>query len=428
MALVTTERFSKISLENTNEPASQVKGSLAIFKDCLYLAVISYDDHKYQDYRRILRYEPTTGSWVEVYKTQIANQKENTTSLNSLKVDSEGEFSNENTVNTHGASHQISSELVVFKGQTDASPTLYVSMLSPASSQFLHSEDGKTFNIVSEIRLENSSSLSLNKFLVFQDQLYALSGVATGDKSTNETETALIYVSDSPSVRERWQKANLPGFGDQNNQAISEVSVFNNCLYAATVNPLRGFQIWKTQANGQTPYVWEQVLVDGAYWHTLNQLVSSMVVFKDNLYIASRPFVFGHNEVNNFYPPASELIRIYPDNSWDLIVGTPRFTPNGLKVPLSGKGSGFDNPYDSTFQCLAVHNGYLYAGTRSEDSFQLWTSEDGQTWEPISLENLGNHFRIALLNAMSTPLGLVLVANTKSYEDKDYRLEIWLGK
>jgi len=65
------------------------------------------------------------------------------------------------------------------------------------------------------------------------------------------------------------------------------MTAFNDCLYAGTGNPSRGFQIWKTEAKGSVPYTLEPVLVVGAYRNNLNEVAISMVAYKDALYIGT---------------------------------------------------------------------------------------------------------------------------------------------
>ena len=73
-----------------------------------------------------------------------------------------------------------------------------------------------------------------------------------------------------------------------------------------------------------------------------------MHVFKGRLYVGTdRP---------------AELLRINPDDTWDLVVGTPRQTPEGVKRPLSGMDVGFDNPLNIHVWRMQSHNGYLFVG------------------------------------------------------------------
>src|SRR5262249_5517247 len=152
------------------------------------------------------------------------------------------------------------------------------------------------------------------------------------------------------------------GFGDPDNQTFFEMADFNGHLYVSTLNPHSGFQVWKTRG-GRKPYRWSRVITNGAFRGNLNEIAISMCVFDGALYVGTAIQHGGYARANAVGPAAPELIRIYPDDSWDLIVGRERWTPVGRKFPLSGRGPGFDNPFNGYFWRMIAHNGWLYLGT-----------------------------------------------------------------
>jgi len=85
------------------------------------------------------------------------------------------------------------------------------------------------------------------------------------------------------------------------------------------------------------------------------------------------------------------LILVRPDNSWDLIMGTTRLTPEGLAVPKSLMGRGFENPtarqINSITRCGKIF--YISLAARAgEDGLlrgEIWTSEDLHCWSKMSL-------------------------------------------
>src|SRR5262249_45422412 len=146
----------------------------------------------------------------------------------------------------------------------------------------------------------------------------------------------------------------------------------------------------------------------------------------------------GRDITNNIGPAASEVIRIYPDDTWDLVVGDPRLTRQGLKIPSSGLGPGFDNPFCGYVWRLRVHDGTLYAGTfdsatylpyidpetwppavrrlfdgalaehflRLRGGCELWRSTDGDHWTPVTRNGFGTPFNWGIRALLSTPHGL----------------------
>ena len=134
--------------------------------------------------------------------------------------------------------------------------------------------------------------------------------------------------------------------------------MFKGFLYATTGftsdqdSTVPGYGVYKTDASGNPPYDWAPVVTEGGYQdHDLFRSPNglSFAEFQDKLFMGSnRP---------------TELIAIHEDDTWDLVVGEPRMTPDGLKFPLSGLGNGFGNWANGHFWRMASHDGQLYVGT-----------------------------------------------------------------
>ena len=127
----------------------------------------------------------------------------------------------------------------------------------------------------------------------------------------------------------------------------------------------------------------------------------------------------------------TELIAIHEDDTWDLVVGEPRMTPDGLKFPLSGLGNGFGNWANGHFWRMASHDGQLYVGTwdwsvgfqdfssgmffdvvdrlfTHHYGFDLFRTDDGIHWTPITQSGLGDPHNTGVRSMESTPDGLFL--------------------
>ena len=248
---------------------------------------------------------------------------------------------------------------------------------------------------------------------------------------------------------------------------------FKGHLYAGTLNVNKGFEIWKTTAEGQPPYKWKKVITQGAYRGRKNQMVMTMLPFKDRLYVGSAIQDGGFDIQNRIGPAGVEIIRINPDDSWELVVGDPRVTPEGLKLPLSGLVAGFGSICAGYLPSMAVHEGRLYAGTadwlcwlqwadrskwpkelsellpdksiqqliHSWGGFDLWRSDDGCRWMPITRNGFSNQYNISARTMASTPYGLAVGAINSFGPDVAVRrmagwnyesnprggLEIWFG-
>lgn len=266
----------------------------------------------------------------------------------------------------------------------------------------------------------------LSKTLASNYRTYILKVAPKTIQYSKEENHPIIYVSLQPEF-DQWQEANLYGFGDVNNQAITEIVILNDSLYAATFNHERGFQIWKTIDLQQIPHHWQLVLSHGAYRYSLNQTVSFMVNFKGEIYLASGIYAPSSHITNTSYPAGFELIRIYENNDWDLIFGMPRLTPQGLKIPLTAQGPGLDDPNNHTVQCLVSHNERLYLGFQKVDGFQLWGTDDGETWQQLPVNELSHYYRVEVLDVLSTSFGLVFAVNVVEPSGIN-QIQIWLGQ
>jgi hypothetical protein len=364
--------------------------------------------------------------------------------------------------------------MAVFRGHSDPAPALYVSCLSSVSrgtgARILRSEDGLGFHPVGEPGLGNTNVATFRSLVAFDDHLFV---APAGEGTTwNVTRAPAILRSGDPA-RGEWTQTCVPGFGDPTNDGIFELEVFDHHLYAGTFNHSLGYQIWKTPATGAAPCRWTKVLERGAYRGSLNEMAMSMCEFNGALYVGSGLQNGGYDRTYRIGPAASELIRIYPDDTWDLVTGTARDTPHGRKLPVSGLGSGFDNFFNGYIWRMVVHDGWLYVGTfdwsvfllfaqrrrmlpwlqkhvdehgvekivRQQGGFDLWRSRDGKTWSPVTLSGLNNPYNYGVRTLVSARQGLFVgtanpfapevpahLARGWTYvENPDGGAEVWLA-
>jgi hypothetical protein len=110
---------------------------------------------------------------------------------------------------------------------------------------------------------------------------------------------------------------------------------FNGFLYAGTGLPdaTSQYGVYKTNGTGTAPYTWSPVVTNGAYAQTLiSNYAMSMQVFSDSVGCPG----IGCLYVGTDRP--TELIRLHPDDSWDVVIGNPRTIPPG--VPGAGQLKG----------------------------------------------------------------------------------------
>jgi hypothetical protein len=178
-------------------------------------------------------------------------------------------------------------------------------------------------------------------------------------------------------------------------------------LVVAYRNPVRGFEIWSAP---WTPgeLAWTRVLEQGAWKWAANSDVFALTAFGGDCYAATGAGGTQINRLAPFHRRAFELLRLYPGGDWDLLVGTPVFTPGGIRVPLSAKGPGLDHLWNEGVLSLLVWQGALWLLGRDLDVLKLWRSTDGVSWDAVSLVDLPDLGVSSRAQLVATPLGLAI--------------------
>jgi len=274
------------------------------------------------------------------------------------------------------------------------------------------------------------SLTSYNGMLFATAGTYEGSGIILASSNPSAGDNAWQQVSPSWSVLPTW-----------------DLKVFNNLLYATTgftpeENPQgTGYGVYNTNAVGTAPYTWTPIIINGAYQTNPTYLSPNglaLFVFRNELYVSTdRP---------------TELIRIRPDNSWDLIVGAARTLPatdlecpNCVKTPLSGMGNGFDNGMTGHFWRMGSQTAAsadqnstgqnLFLGTWDwSDAIQqfgfaisvdslythqygtdVYRSEDGVHFTPVTQSGFGDPNNEGTRTLETTPYGLILGTAREKY-------------
>jgi hypothetical protein len=365
--------------------------------------------------------------------------------------------------------------MLVFQGEADAKPALYVAAWASGRApggHILRSYDGRKFERISRYGILHERVGATRCLASFAGRIFfsptAKRGTEGGQQNT--AGLPLVFESRDPAAQE-WVQAGESGFGDPGNLGIFSLIADERRLYAGTFN-LSGLQVWASECRGKPPYQWHKIIDRGAGRGAANQVVMAMAPFKGSMYVGTGIQGGGVDRVNKIGPAAAELIRINPDDSWDLIVGDNR-RDEKHKEPLSGLRSGFGNLFNGYVWALGVHDGWLYAGTcdmsimlrwttlreapprvvrffhymdpeaivANEGGADLWRSQDGENWLQVTRHGFGNPYNNGFRNLVSTPRGLfagtanlfgprVAVRHGSEwvYEDNPSGgLEVWLG-
>lgn len=307
--------------------------------------------------------------------------------------------------------------------EADGTEALYVSGVNSRfifrpvpPPRLLRSTDGRTFEPVPQDKgtfLGELDVCSFRTITTYKGRFFITAGNIQGD--------GVVLESSNPAAgNDSFQQITPPGM------TVFQMYPFNGYLYLGVRDVKRGYQIVKTDASGSPPYTFTPVVMNGAYLPEPSRGVVSMHVFQNRLYIGTDR-------------PATEVIRINPNDSWELVIGKPRETPDGWKYPLSALDAGFNTWLNGHIWRMQEYNGRLYIGTwnmatefRNVDGadevlkpnygFDLFESADGQHFAPVSTSGFGDKFSYGVRTFADTPHGLFIGA-----ANKWYGLQIWRG-
>lgn len=368
---------------------------------------------------QIWRYSPDTQIWERVYRSPLIRNPQGQTIPLALG------FRN----------------MAVFQGRSDARPAIYTIPNCGSlgfGPQLLRSADGVHFEIASEpgLGLGDTNVVSYRGAVPFKGRLF-ISPVGSKGLAGNTSYNPTVLCSDDP-VSGRWEVSNPGQFSDPNNHGIFEMGASRDFLYAGTINIREGFQVWKTDGEGPPPHRWTKVVDRGADRGPHNQAIGCFAPHGDAMYIGTGIQNGGYDRLNSVGPAAGEILRLYPDDTWDLVMGEPRMTRSGFKTPSSGLGPGFDNEFNGYIWRMTNHQGTLYAGTfdaarvvtftdptnwpptlrrllddgmlerylKARGGCEVWRSTNGDDWTPVTLNGFGNHYNWGIRVLLSTPRGL----------------------
>lgn len=179
---------------------------------------------------------------------------------------------------------------------------------------------------------------------------------------------------------------------------LNAIQVVGDTLYAALADPVAGFDVFCYALNTSSPAA-TRILTDGAQRFALNAAVSGMVQCRQGLLLGTAAMAGPAYPVGNWGP---ELLVIPPQGSWDLIVGQPRFSPDGLLLPASTRLPGMGQIQNAAIRALASDDTRVviavqdHAGQLVEDRrearidlsdysgpLRLYSSSDLEDWDEL---------------------------------------------
>ena len=307
--------------------------------------------------------------------------------------------------------------------EPDGTEALYVTsvwsgMINDGATppRILRSTDGNTFEAIPQepgTFLGDFDKSSMRGMLTYNKKFYVIAGTIQGQGTLWEAE-------DPAGGNDNFRQVSPAGL------SIWDMALFNDQIYFGIrqESPFfqpkdkqegcKGYSVAKTYAAGDPPYTFDFVVTHGAYLPDPAQTTVSLAVLKDALYVGcDKP---------------AEMIRVYADGTWDLVVGTPREAPDGWKYPISGFDAGFGNGVNVHIWRQVNHDGVLYAGTADNTTrykeyptyheaveyrggFDLYRSADGWYWEEITITGFGDPFQMGNRSLETSPIGVFVGTN-----------------
>ncbi|GAB6192178.1 hypothetical protein [Desulfocastanea catecholica] len=208
------------------------------------------------------------------------------------------------------------------------------------------------------------NTTNVRGFVEWRGKVYV--SASTPGSDLGVTGGSVVFGSENG---ENWHAVSEIGFGSPSNVEIYYLTVFNDHLYASTVNYVTGFEVWKTNgAMAGDKLLWTPVVKEG-FGDTWNQYGMTMQPFGEYLYIGS---AVGIGMVLKDGQPAGtraiDIIRVDKDDNAELVVGAyfPVDPPTGwptFRVPLSFMPAGFGNPFNVYTWHMTVYKDWLVLGT-----------------------------------------------------------------
>jgi hypothetical protein len=220
---------------------------------------------------------------------------------------------------------------------------------------------------------------------------------------TGARNTATIWATDDPVTTgngSNWKKVadftiQRPG----TNVAVVSMVSFRGRLYAGTQNDEAGFQVWRSNTADPKLDDWTRIIDSGA-GDMASTRALTMTVFRDSVIVGTSMFPISANPPGVLPPKGFEVIRILPNDSWQLLVGdfVAQKPPGNIPVPRlakSGWPGGFGNILNLYCWSLKSNNGVLYLGTFDVSSFLSLLFPDGIFFGP-TLAGSGTDLQAAL--------------------------------
>lgn len=133
-------------------------------------------------------------------------------------------------------------------------------------------------------------------------------------------------------------------------RSLTGLAVAGGRLFAMVTDPMAGLDVYMLMlADPDAGFC--PVLERGAERYMLNAAVSAVAVGPEGLLLGTAALADTNLRVGNWGP---ELLILTAEGSWDLVIGQPRLSLQGLQIPASGQMPGLGQSANAAIKAIAT--------------------------------------------------------------------------
>ncbi|MCC5972421.1 MAG: hypothetical protein JJT81_00050 [Rubellimicrobium sp.] len=183
----------------------------------------------------------------------------------------------------------------------------------------------------------------------------------TGDPDVHDGAAQRLLRVRTGTARQTAPKAiDLGPLALSGGRMVTGLVLAGGLLHVFVADPAAGFAVFRTRADATKP-VLAPVLDRGAQRFALNAMISAASPLSEDaggLLLGTAPLAGGPVQAGDWGP---EILHLDPGDGWEIVAGQPRFTPQGLKRPLSGRMPGFGQPGNAAVKAIATGQAGTFA-------------------------------------------------------------------
>ena len=303
---------------------------------------------------------------------------------------------------------------------------LRLDITGPDVTASVVTEDGTTYRIDRADGGADSPLVALRQICLIGTEIWGVGSLVPVLGESPPKRELVLFRATSPHAAQ-WQSHPILPTPDADVDSVCATTGGGGQRFVAVGSPARGFQILRAESPADPNSTWQPVITCGAWKYSMNAEVFALLEFQGDLVVASGVTDQQQDRIKSFHRRGFELTSLHAAGDWDLLTGTPAYTPVGLRIPLSTQGPGLDDASSREVQAMIVHKDALHVASEGINGFKLWRSEDGIAWELLATPDLSGFRNTTVQSLLSASLGLARLVKAITPEGHTvYRLHLLL--